>query len=412
MGRKQSEFTIPRGIKVRPGKDGDRIQIAFSFEGKECREMLPPGKVNKTAIDYAVGLRAEIKRKIASGTFSYGQYFPESARARAEAPKIKMLTVGDLLRKQRQIYEQQGENGTIEASTLLGYVKAIKNVLIPKFDKMTLAELTPSLLREWLSGMGVTAKTARNRLTPLRSMLDDAVNDELLEFNPLDRIALKKLLRQTSAKSDYEVDPFNHEEVAAVLKACRSDERHMIQFWINTGLRPGEMIALSWGSIDFVGRRVRVEANQVTGFRDGKVSRVSKGPKTEAGKRDVELSNDAWSALIAQKAVTFVGGGQIWLNPRSGQPWGSDAQIRRTMWEPLLKRAGVRYRNPYQMRHTFASTLLTAGANPFWIATQLGHVDGEMVFKIYGRWIPKNYQPTSGFAQNSHAEANTASGAA
>ena len=82
------------------------------------------------------------------------------------------------------------------------------------------------------------------------------------------------------------------------------------------------------------------------------------------------------------------------------------------MWEPLLKRAGVRYRNPYQMRHTFASTLLTAGANPFWIATQLGHVDGEMVFKIYGRWIPKNYQPTSGFAQNSHAEAKTASGAA
>ena len=41
---------------------------------------------------------------------------------------------------------------------------------------------------------------------------------------------------------------------------------------------------------------------------------------------------------------------------------------------------------------TYASTLLTNGANPFWLAQQMGHVDAEMVFKRYGKWIPKNFQ--------------------
>ncbi len=42
------------------------------------------------------------------------------------------------------------------------------------------------------------------------------------------------------------------------------------------------------------------------------------------------------------------------------------------------------------MRHTFASTLLSNGENPAWIAIQMGHVDVEMVFKVYGKWIPNS----------------------
>ena len=172
------------------------------------------------------------------------------------------------------------------------------------------------------------------------------------------------------------------------------------------------MIALAWPSIDWVHKVARIDANEVTGMRDGKVTRVAKTPKTEAGKRDVELSALALGALTEQKAVTFLDGGRIWLNPRTGKPWESDAQLRKTLWEPLCKRAGVRYRNPYQVRHTFASTLLTAGANPFWLANQMGHVDVEMLFRVYGRWLPNNYKKGSDFARDSRPEEKTASGTA
>jgi len=54
------------------------------------------------------------------------------------------------------------------------------------------------------------------------------------------------------------------------------------------------------------------------------------------------------------------------------------------------------------LRHTFASTLLATGANPYWVANQLGHMDVEMVFKIYGKFILLNYKRANGFARNSH----------
>ncbi|MBP9743533.1 MAG: hypothetical protein KBD37_09255 [Burkholderiales bacterium] len=37
-----------------------------------------------------------------------------------------------------------------------------------------------------------------------------------------------------------------------------------------------------------------------------------------------------------------------------------------------------------------ASTLLPNGENAWWVATQMWHVDVEMIFNRYGRWLPKN----------------------
>lgn len=52
-----------------------------------------------------------------------------------------------------------------------------------------------------------------------------------------------------------------------------------------------------------------------------------------------------------------------------------------------VKRAGIRRRNPYHTRHTFACWLLSAGANPSFIASQMGHENAQMVYEVYGAWI-------------------------
>lgn len=402
MATSKPAHQLPRGVSIRTLKSIDRLQIAFSYRGRQCREMLPEKKITRAYIDYAAGLRNEIRRKIADDVFNYSSYFPDSPTAKLFVAEPKWVTIGDLLRAQLSLYGQQVTNGTMSSSTLLGYTKIINGQLLPKWEGTAVHDLAPSMLREWISQMGVTAKTARNVLSPLRSVLDDAVNDELIESNPLDRIALSKLIRQTSKKSEYEVDPFDVDEVAALLKNARLDERSFIQFWLETGLRPGEIIALPWRNIDWVHNTVRVDTNIVTGIVDGKQTQVEKPPKTAAGIRDIELSSAALESLRAQKPISFLADGRVWFNPRTASPWDMDSQVRKTLWEPLCKRAGVRYRNPYQLRHTYASTLLTSGCNPFWLAGQMGHEDAEMVFKIYGKWIPANYQKGSRFTQNSH----------
>lgn len=55
-------------------------------------------------------------------------------------------------------------------------------------------------------------------------------------------------------------------------------------------------------------------------------------------------------------------------------------------WNSAVKRAGIRRRNPYHTRHTFACWLLSAGANPSFIANQMGHETAQMVYEIYATW--------------------------
>lgn len=67
-----------------------------------------------------------------------------------------------------------------------------------------------------------------------------------------------------------------------------------------------------------------------------------------------------------------------------GLPNGDKPIYKR--WEEILEMAEVRYRKPYQ-RHVFASNLLMLGANPLYVACQLGLADTTLVMRTYGKWI-------------------------
>jgi integrase len=108
--------------------------------------------------------------------------------------------------------------------------------------------------------------------------------------------------------------------------------------------------------------------------------------------------------LKNQKAYTFLQEGRIFFNPKTDKPRETDAQIRKSAWIHVLKKAGVRYRNPYQTRHTYASMLLSAGENQWWVAEQMGHETTEMIMRHYGKWIPdqskkSGYQPINDWEQ-------------
>lgn len=379
MDRKDKAGAAQSGVEVREGVRGTSIRIHFMYRGVKCKESLklPATKAN---LAYAARLRGEVINAIERGTFRYPDYFPDSKRAALFGHVVTRETVGDLLRVSLKNYEQQVVNATMSPSTFNGYRKIINGKLIPEFDKDLVRDVSPARLRTWIGGLGVTAKAARNIISPLRSMFDDAMNDGKIEFNPLDRVALKKLLSQTASKSEYEVDPFTVQEIEAILKAAGEAEKNLYQFWFETGLRPGELIALAWPKLDFIHLTARIDTNIVV--------KTEKDPKTAAGVRDVELTAVALESLHRQKALTFLAGDRVFWNPKTGKPWETDQQIRRTSWTHLLKKAGVRYRNPYQVRHTYASHHVSSGCNLWWLAKQMGHETIEMIIRHYGKWIP------------------------
>lgn len=356
MGRRQ-------GVRER----GKSIQIDFYYLGKRCRESLKlePTKAN---LAFAERFKATIQHEIAIGTFSYARHFPNSKNAHLGA-RSSTRTVGQAL----DGYIEAARR-TCELSTWRGYRSAVEYHLKPAFGDIRLIDLTSAKIKSWIGGLTISNKRINNVLIPLRTVFNDAFADGLIDRNPVTRIS------NLSVRFE-EPQPLTPQEIEAILKELPQQGKNLIQFAVWTGLRTSELIALEWGDIDWNAGIVRV--------RRACVNKHTKQPKTRAGERDVKLFPPALDALKNQKQFSFLAGGRVFLNPRTNQPWETDAQIRRTLWEPALKRAGVIYRNPYQTRHTYASTLLSAGENPLWVAQQMGHKDWGMIRKRYGRWIPE-----------------------
>jgi integrase len=213
----------------------------------------------------------------------------------------------------------------------------------------------------------------------LRTALDDAAEDELIDVNPL---AGKKIRRKgdNKPKKD-EIDPFSADERNAIINTAKGQERNFIQFAFWTGLRISELCALDWGDVDWRGKRIFVQRALT------QHSKAPETPKTAAGQRYVKLLPAALKALKAQKEHTFLAGEEIFQNPNTGKRWSGDTVIRQRMWKRILLRAGVRYRYPYQMRHSYASMMLQAGESVMWVSQQMGHTDWTFTARTYSRWV-------------------------
>ena len=62
---------------------------------------------------------------------------------------------------------------------------------------------------------------------------------------------------------------------------------------------------------------------------------------------------------------------------------------RKRVWYPALDKAGLERRPPYQLRHTFATLSLAAGASIEWISRYMGHSDIRATLRYYARFLPE-----------------------
>lgn len=92
---------------------------------------------------------------------------------------------------------------------------------------------------------------------------------------------------------------------------------------------------------------------------------VEKGIKTSSI-RDVDLTDRMMDVLQRQKVHSFMRGAEspIFINPVTNTPWPDVQDQRKLYFPPALRGLGIRSRDTYQTRHTYATTALMAGVNP------------------------------------------------
>lgn len=64
---------------------------------------------------------------------------------------------------------------------------------------------------------------------------------------------------------------------------------------------------------------------------------------------------------------------RIFIDPEALETYKNAEGLRKYIWKSALNIGKVRYRCPYQARHTYASMMLSQGEKAMWLASQMGH---------------------------------------
>jgi integrase len=231
----------------------------------------------------------------------------------------------------------------------------------------------------------VAASTVRQALFTLCAILNSAVEDGLIASNPAARCG--RVVR-TDESEVAQIEVFRPTELRAVLEVALRDypALHPFIFMLaRTGLRLGEVLALQWADVDFAQRTTLVRRSSRRGqtkiTKNGKARRVDMSCQLCDVLRGWRTLQEAEAALRGREAGE-------WVFPSADGALGDQDAFRRA-WTTILRGAGLRYRKPHTLRHTYASLLIQAGEPITYVQQQLGHHSAAFTLAVYGHFIPR-----------------------
>lgn len=382
---------------IRSRKDNGKLFFDFRVGSKRFREQteLDNTPANRKKVEKVLD---RIESEIQSGTFDYLRYFPGSKRAAifaaSEAVPVSSTPVAAEIANLATQPAKTSAGPTFKEFAATWYSESeiswrrshqrtikdiIDNRLIPEFGEKGVGQITKADILAFRSTLAkvpgrkatnLTAKSINAIMAPLRQILNEAA--DRFEFNtPYRNIKALKIQRS-------DVEPFTLDEVHSILNTVRADYQHYYTVRCFTGMRTGEIDGLKWKYVDFKARQILIRETIVAGEEEY--------TKTDGSQREIQMSGLVFDALTAQAKITK-GKSQFVFANRDGQPLDHN-NVTKRVWYPLLRHLGLKARRPYQTRHTAATLWLASGENPLWIARQLGHSSTEMLFKVYGRFVP------------------------
>ena len=274
-------------------------------------------------------------------------------------------------------------------------VKTHLKRVLPVLGSLLLTHITRQTIRDLVSavqsagslrtkGRAISRRTINRTLTTVGVILGQATEDGIIPSNPCTRLGKVLPPSQPGAETD-EVEVFTPRELTALLAVAERDYSEAFPFVLTlarTGMRLGEAIGLEWRDVDFRRRelliRRSVREGKVSLPKNGKVRRVDMSPALASCLANLKSFYAAEAALKSSAVPERCFPGQA-----------NDDHWRRFVWTPILDRAGLRYRKPHTLRHTYASLLLERRESLHYVQQQLGHHSPAFTLTVYGHLIPR-----------------------
>ena len=361
------------GVTIREKiKDSNEWWVFIAHQGRRTSRKVGDRKAAR-----------EAARKIQARLTLGRGAFPEKA-------KLPVPTLGHYFKQFEKNYR-----GTLKPSSWLSYEGSLRIHILPELGKYRLDEITKPMMKElvveWVK-KGFAKDSIRLYLTSLGVLYNQAIDDKVVSENPTK--GLSKFYRQAKRKHE-EISPLIEGESLLFLeKTLEYERRHYSLFLcaLHTGMRSGELAGIQWTDIDWNGKFLEVR-RAINRF--GEVATV----KTKSGRRRIDLSDHLLDTLKdlrkqKQKEALKRGKNEIpeWVFASRSGSFTNINCVKTRNFKKVLKKAGLRSIRFHDLRHTFASQLLSNGTNILYVSQQLGHSNPGITMKIYAKWIPNEGQ--------------------
>lgn len=266
---------------------------------------------------------------------------------------------------------------SVRASTLENYERDVRKHVIPQLGRIPLRRLKPTAIAQFyrdLAAGNVPASSIRSVHLRLHTALEAACDLELLTRNPAARLA--KVLPKVAESNRRGLDL---QQTRKFLDAARADRLYALYVLaLMTGLRQGELFALTWADVDLNAGRLSVRGTL----------KVTKGrvyvdpPKTRKGRRTMSLPAVAVAALTEHRPAGATDADWIFADADGGPL--RRANVTERSFRGILRAAGLPTIAFHELRHTHASLLATVpGLNPKIVQERLGHASIDMTLDTY-----------------------------
>jgi len=330
--------------------------------------------------------------------------FPTKAEAEAyEADAQSKKYRGDFVEPSGVTFGEYAERlfkkSGMKPSTLRAHRTNLEKHILPALGDIKIQALGKRMIKSFLENLrkekGLAFKTTKNIKSQISSILESAVDDNLLSDNPAIAIKIPAVTRDHTVSLDEKenIDALEETQADLFIETCLEifpptvASRALLICYCVQGLRRNEALALTWGDVKSELNkkspvlRVRKNWDQKAGFIT---------PKTYSGRRELPLFPDFLLALREWYLACPNKNARSRIFPY--HPDGIDKPIRR-----VTLAANLPHVSPQILRRTFAT--IHAFRNeipPKKLQHWMGHSDIKTTFQLYARHYREGLVPLPG----------------
>lgn len=263
------------------------------------------------------------------------------------------------------------------------YNNIINRYILPKLGEYELVKITPIVLQKFIADLSLQINKKTNKCLSANYMngVISVVQNSLKTAHILgyltdytaDKIKRPKILE----KSVQCFTVLEQKKIEQYILSSKKQKLQGIIICFYTGLRIGELLALTWNDIDFEKKRLLVTKTCYDGYVNGKHCVINGTPKTESSLRQIPLPKsviDLLKKLKKQNRSEFVisnNGKQMLVR-----------SYQRT-FELMLKKLKIPHKGFHATRHTFATRAIECGMDIKSLSEILGHKNATVTLNRY-----------------------------